>query len=105
MRDEFLAMLRGLKETDFGSHPNYVAMRALHAGLVKAGFRPEDASKVAGRLEVSVNQDFVDDKELFNEAIDSLVATICGMKREFDKIHTSLFWEAIQRPGLSLKYV
>ena len=104
MRSEFLKMVRALKNVDIGNDPNFSIIHALHVGFVSAGLQPEEASKVVGNLEVSVNQNFVNDKELFDETVDVFVTTVSNTKKEFDKIHPSLFWEKIKSPGLSIKY-
>jgi len=89
---------------DFSKHPNLITMKRLYEVLRQKGFTKEEAARAAGRLEVSVTDAFVEDKEMFEEVINCYATAIFNMKAEMDKTDPLLFWEATQKPGLSLRY-
>src|SRR6185437_1579794 len=102
LKQQFLELVRTFMNVDFSKHPNLITMKRLYEVLRQKGFTKEEAARAAGRLEVSVTDAFVEDKEMFEEVINCYATAIFNMKAEMDKTDPLLFWEATQKPGLSL---
>lgn len=105
MREEFLEMLRNMDKVDLSTSPNYIVMCRLHKALDDKGMSCEDTNLVVGNIRIDVNQEFVDDTELLNQAIETYSNVCVKMKKEMDKLDPRLFAE-VQRSGqLTLKYI
>ena len=104
LKEQFLEVMKNFMESDFSKSPNFITIKRLHEELVKNGFNGDEASTVLGKLDIQVNSEFVEDKELFDTTIIAYVDAIKRIKSVCDEVNRRLFWEVIKNPGLVLKY-
>ena len=102
-RNQFLELLRSLKDADPDDTSNCIVMRAMHKSLMDKGLTDDEASRVVGSMEVEVSDDFVKDEELFHEAVESYSTAISKMKVFCDKVSPTLFLHTLSKKS-SLKW-
>jgi len=85
MIEEFLKITRDWTQADMGSQPNMVAVKLLVKKLQEQYFPTEVARKIVFKMDINVNQEFVD-SEHFDEIISNYAIAI-------KKIYDCIEWE------------
>ncbi len=72
MRNEFLEILTNLDNTDLGKTPNYIFMKNFAIRGEHFGSYP-CATFITSKIKINVNQNFIEDKELFDKTIETYI--------------------------------
>ena len=104
-KEDFLQIMSDFENGDVATYPNMIVVSRLHKSLVENGFEPKIASMIVGGLNISVSKEFIQDKDLFDKTIQAYTRGIMNVKKYYDSISPTLFFETMSHSkNTSLEY-
>lgn len=105
MKTEFLNAMRDMAKVDVEKSPNFIVVKTMYKKLRSVGFTDEMASVAVTNMDIKVSKEFIDDKELLEEATDLYAKTIYRLYVGVKSIGSSfLFVELLKNSKMLLHY-
>lgn len=96
MRDEFMKLLNQMDSVNVEDTPRFKVMKALCDSLKKAGcFEFPTIASIVGNMVIDVDENFVNDTELFNRSIETYTNILVKMREKTKEINPYLFEQII----------